>query len=114
MDLSIPVSNPNYVGGIEELKKFFKANSIDDSIYIFRTFISFVVNCKGQIGNFQIMSDDAGDAQRKKALNQILDIVKKMPRKWKPAISKEGKPIDSYQIIKLTIRGNKIIEVEYK
>jgi len=111
MDLSIPVVNPSYVGGVDELKKIFAANSIDDSPYIYRTFISFVVNCKGQIGNFQFMNDAKADKQQQQALNQILEIVKKMPRKWKPAISKEGNPVDSYQIIKLTIRGSKIIDV---
>jgi hypothetical protein len=114
MDLTIPVSNPSYIGGAEELKRFFKANSIDNSPYLFRTFIGFVVNCKGQLGNFQFIIDKKGDEQREQALEQVLDIAKKMPLKWKPAISKEGKPIDSYQIIALTIRGSDIIEVEYK
>jgi len=110
MDLNFPDCSPTYDGGVEELKKFFRANSIDDSIYLFRTAISFVVNCKGQVGNFQFLYEGKADSRQE----QVLDLVKKMPRKWKPAISKEGKPVDSYQIIILTTKGSKIIDVEYK
>ena len=113
MDLNIPVSNPIYVGGVKELMKYFKANSIDDSPYTFRTFIHFVVNCKGQIGDFQILLDGKGNIKQE-LLDQVLYRSKKMPRKWKPAISKEGKAVDSYQMITLTIKGSKIIDVEYK
>lgn len=109
MDLNIPASNPSYDGGVKELEKFFKANSIDDSIYMFRTLISFVVNCKGQLGDFQLMNNEKDLLQE-----QVLEIVKKMPRKWKPAISKEGKPVDSYQIITVTVRGSEFLNAEYK
>lgn len=109
MDLTIPLSNPRYVGGVEELTKYFAANPINDSDYGFRTFIGFVVNCKGEVGNFQIVSEGRGDLRE-----QVLEKVKKMPQKWKPAISKEGKPVDSYQIIILTLAKGKFTYVEYR
>lgn len=109
MDLSIPLSNARYAGGAEALLNDFNAHSIDESIYTFRTAIYFVVNCKGQIGNFQIVDDVHDDL-----VNQVFEVVKKMPQKWKPAISKEGKAVDSYQVITLTVKSSKIIDVQYK
>jgi len=110
MDLNIPDCNPSYNGGVDELKNFFRANAIEDSIYLFRTAISFVVNCKGQIGDFQFLHEGKVESRQE----QVLAVVKKMPRKWKPAISKEGNPVDSYQIIIITTKSSKIIDVEYK
>ncbi|PWA05913.1 hypothetical protein [Flavobacterium psychrotolerans] len=111
MDLTIPFSNPKFGGGVEELKKYFKANSLSNS-NTFRILIGFIVNCKGQIGDFQIVSDEIGDLVI--LSEQVLEIVKKMPRKWKPATSKEGKPVDSYQVIQFTIIKGKFRDVEYK
>lgn len=110
LDLNLPSSNPEYIGGTEELMKFFKGNPIDDSNYAFRTFIYFVINCKGELGDFKLLNDAHTDVSRK----QLLEIAKKMPRKWKPAVSKEGKPVDSYQVIKLTNAGSNITDVQYK
>ena len=110
MDLHIPVSNPSYFGGVNALKKIFAANPIDNSIYMFRTSICFVVNCKGQIGDFQFLVDGKVEERQK----QVLDKVKKMSGIWKPAISKDGKPVDSYQVITLTTKGSEIIDVEYR
>ena len=110
MDLNLPASNPEYIGGTKELTKFFNGNQIEDSNYVFRTFIYFVINCKGELGDFKLLKGEDLDVSRK----QLLEIAKKMPRKWKPAVSKEGKPVDSYQIIKLTNAGSKITDVQYK
>ena len=110
MDLTLPMTNPSYIGGNKELLKFFKANPIQDSDYIFRTFIYFVVNCKGELGDFKFLNYENADESRK----QLFEIVKNMPWKWKPAMSKDGKPVDSYQIIKLTTKGGETIDVYYK
>ena len=37
-----------------------------------------------------------------------------MPRKWKPATSADGKPVDSYQVIQFMIVKGKFRDVEYK
>ncbi len=111
MDLKLPLSNPEYIGGSEELMKFFKGNPIDDSNYTFRTFIYFVINCKGELGDVKLLNSENADTGRRQ---QLLEIAKHMPRKWKPAISKEGKPVDSYQIIKLSTAGSKTTDVYYK
>lgn len=111
MDIAIPFSNPKFSGGAEELIKYFKANSLPNS-NIFRTLISFVVNCEGEVGSFQVLSDSKAD---KIVLDeQVLAIVKKMPRKWKPATTKDGKPVDSYQVLQLTIQNGKFTDVQYK
>ena len=108
MDLTIPLSNSQFRGGVEQLKKYFLANSFPD-YNEFRTFISFVVNCKGEVGDFNIMSDGRGAAVEK-----VFEIVKKMPKRWKPAISKDGKPVDSYQIIYCTLSQGKFTSIYYK
>lgn len=109
MDLAIPLSNPKYEGGVEALTQYFSVRSIDDSDHAFRTFIGFVVNCKGETGDFQIVSEGKGDYR-----DQVMEVVKKMPARWKPATSKEGKPVDSYQIIILTVAKGKFTQVECK
>ena len=110
MDLNLPLSNPTYIGGVEELTKFFKGNPIDDSNYTFRTFIYFVINCKGELSDFKLLNNENADKRRE----QLLEIAKQMPRKWKPAVSKDGKPVDSYQIIKLSTAGSKTTDVYFK
>jgi hypothetical protein len=37
-----------------------------------------------------------------------------MPRKWKPATSADGKPVDYYQVIQFTIVNGKFRDVYYK
>ena len=109
MDLAIPDCNPTYAGGAEELMKFLKANSINESIHIFRASICFVVNCKGQIGNFQIVNSPDEDL-----VKQVFEVIKKMPQKWRPATSKDGKPVDSYQMLTVTVKSSKFLDVYYK
>ena len=110
MDLKIPDCNPSYAGGVEELHKYFKANSVSNS-YTYTSSISFVVNCKGKVGNYQIVN---GKEDMGIYAEQVLEKVKKMPQRWKPAISKEDKPVDSYQILQFTIVKGKFRDVDYK
>ena len=107
MHLNIPASNPSYFGGAEALKNYFAATSLTKR-EMFRIFIGFVVNCKGKVGNFQIVSEGRSDMH-----NEVFEIAKKMQR-WKPALSKQGKPVDSYQILTLTIYKENIIDAYYK
>jgi hypothetical protein len=111
MDLTFPLSNPTYFGGEEALKKYFLTNPLNHS-KTFRTLIGFAVNCKGQLGNFLIASHGEGEIDLYS--KQVLEIVKKMPRKWKAATSEDGKPIDSYQVIQFTIVNGKFRDVYYK
>ena len=76
MNLNIPLSNPRYKGGVKELTKYFAANPLNNSETLFRTFIGFVVNCKGQVGDFQILSDGKGELLT--LSEQVLEIVKKI------------------------------------
>ena len=111
MDLAFPLSNPTYFGGEEALKKYFLTNPLNHS-KTFITIIGFAVNCKGQIGNFLIASNGQGEMLT--LSEQVLEIVKKMPQKWKPATSADGKPVDSYQVIQFTIVKGKFRDVYYK
>ena len=111
MDLAFPLSNPTYFGGDEALKKYFLTNPLNHS-KTFITIIGFAVNCKGQTGNFLIASNGQGEMLT--LSEQVLEIVKKMPQKWKPATSADGKPVDSYQVIQFTIVKGKFRDVYYK
>ena len=111
MDLVFPLSNPTYLGGEEALKKYFLTNPLNTS-KTFRTLIGFAVNCKGKLGNFLIASN--GEGELLTLSEQVLEIVKKMPRKWKPATSINGKSVDSYQVIQFTIVNGKFRDVYYK
>jgi hypothetical protein len=111
MDLIFPLSNPTYFGGEEALKKYFLTNPLNHS-KTFRILIGFAVNCKGQLGNFIIANE--GEGELTTIESQILEIAKKMPQKWKPATSADGKPVDSYQVIQFTIVKGKFRDVYYK
>ncbi|AUP77586.1 hypothetical protein [Flavivirga eckloniae] len=112
--LKNPDINPEYKGGIEELKKYFSVNALTDEIarnYIFRTSIGFKVNCKGEAGDFQIVTKGKGDLRE--LANQILEIVSNMPLGWIPAES-DGQKVDCYQILSFTATYGSLENVSYR
>lgn len=111
---SKPDKNPTFNGGIEKLKQYFAQNSLTDKRAqnnIFRVSIGFMVNCNGQIGDFQIITKGKGDL--KELSNQVLDIVNKMPNDWKPA-EKNGQQVDCYQILNFSVMQGGLDKVTYR
>lgn len=113
-NFSTPINNPTFIGGIEELKKYFISNPLTDERVkqlIFINKISFLVTCEGKIGNFKIVTK--GEGNFKTFSNQILAIVNKMPNTWKPAIV-DGKPVDCYQMLEFIVTEGHLDKVAYK
>ncbi len=113
-ELPKPTKNPEFSGGLESLKTYFAANSLSDEgakKMIFRVHISFLVNCEGKAGNFQIISKGKGVLEV--YAHQVLDIVKKMPQSWKTAIKKSD-AVDCYQVLSFTVMEGKLDKVSYR
>jgi hypothetical protein len=111
---SNPDKNPSFNGGIEKLKQYYAQNPLTDKRAqnnIFRVSIGFMVNCNGQIGNFQIVTKGKGDL--KELANQVLDIVNKMPNDWIPA-DKNGQKVDCYQILNFSVMQGSLDKVTYR
>jgi len=109
-----PITNPTFSGGLDELKKFFTANSLTDekaSQMIFRVSIAFVVTCDGKAGNFEIVTKGKGDLET--YANQVLAIVNKMPQNWQPATI-DGKSVDCYQVLSITATSGQLAKVSYR
>lgn len=109
-----PDTNPYFDGGIEELIQFFAKNELTDQRakdLMFSVVIAFVVDCNGKAGNFAIISKGKGLGET--LANQVLEKVNKMPQNWKPA-TKNGKTVDSYQVLYFSIDDGKFAKVSYR
>ena len=113
-ELPQPTINSKFIGGIEELKKYFAENTLTNpksKDIVFRTHIGFVVNCEGKAGNFEITNNGKGDLQL--LSEDVLKIIKAMPQNWEPAEFKRLK-VDSYQILSFTIVNGNLTKVNYR
>lgn len=113
-DYQEPDNYPEYKGGIEKLKEYFKENPLTDNRageMIFRVSISFIVNCNGQPGDFAIISKGKGDLEE--LANQVLEVVNNMPIDWLPATVKKN-PVDCHQVLSFTVLGGQLDKVSYK
>ncbi|PKP47026.1 MAG: hypothetical protein CVT94_12790 [Bacteroidetes bacterium HGW-Bacteroidetes-11] len=109
-----PAINPTFMGGPDELKKYFVANPLTDekaTQMIFRVSIAFMVTCDGNAGNFVIVTKGKGDMAT--YANQVLAIVNKMPQKWQPA-TVDGKAVDCYQVLSFSPTGGQLDNVSYR
>jgi len=107
-ELPIADNNPEFEGGIEALKSYFAENPLTDTKVkdlVFRVSIGFVVNCKGETGNFQILTKGKGELET--FANQVLERVNNMPQNWKPA-KKNGEVVDCYQVLSFTVIGGQL------
>jgi len=113
-ELPFADNNPEFEGGIEALKNYFAEHPLTNSRakdLIFRVAIGFVVNCKGEAGNFQIITRGQGELET--FANQVLEIVNNMPQNWKPA-KKKGEAVDCYQVLSFTVSGGQLDKVSYR
>lgn len=113
-NLQIPNSNPKFIGGISELKKYFSENKLSNEKakgIVFRVHIGFIINCNGEIGSFELVSNGKGDL--KILGEEVLNIVSKMPKNWEAA-KIDGKSTDSYQILSFTIVDGDLTKVNYR
>lgn len=113
-EIAKPTTNPTFMGGLDELKKYFAANPLTDEKakqMMFRVSIAFVVTCDGKAGNFVIVTKGRGDLAT--YANQVLAIVNKMPQNWQPA-TVDGKPVDCYQVLSFSPTSGQIDRVSYR
>lgn len=106
--------NPKYPGGIDKLKTYFSNNNLTDKRangIVFRVSIGFLVNCKGETGNFQIVTEGKGDLRE--LAQQVLEKAKAMPDKWIAATTNSGS-VDSYQILSFTVTNGTLDKVSYR
>jgi hypothetical protein len=109
-----PATNPKYSGGIPELRKFFANKKLIDARAagrVFRVAIGFVVNCKGEAGNFQVISEGKGDLSE--MADEVLKMAMSIPGKWEPAMS-GSQNVDAYQILSFTIMNGALDKVSYR
>lgn len=109
-----PDQNPKYEEGLETLKDFFAKNSLADKRakgMVFRVHIGFVVNCRGEAGHFEIVSEGKGDL--KELGEEVLKIARAIPGKWIPA-SANGQSVDCHQVLSFTVAAGKLDRVTYR
>lgn len=109
-----PDTNPNFEGGIEELKKYFVESALTDNRLkgvVFRVAIGFIVDCNGKAGNFVVITKGKGLAET--FANQVLEKVNNMPQNWKPAIKDENQ-VDAFQVLSFTVISGQLDKVTYR
>ncbi len=109
-----PDTNPDFDGGLEELKKYFAEKPLTDERIkdaVFRVVIAFVVDCNGKAGNFMVISKGKGLAET--FANQVLARVNNMPQNWKAA-TVNGENVDCYQVLSFTVIGGQLDKVSYR
>lgn len=113
-ELPKPDSSPAFKDGEEVLKQYFTDHPLSDERAqnaVFRVIIGFLVDCKGQPGNYRIISRGKGLLET--LANQVLERVNKMPRNWEPA-QKDGQAVDCFQSVSFTIRNGEFVTVSVR
>ncbi|OFX26818.1 MAG: hypothetical protein A2033_11395 [Bacteroidetes bacterium GWA2_31_9] len=110
-----PKKSPEYINnGLSGIKSLFEKKSIESSEAdntVFRSHIAFIVNCNGEIGNFQIISKNENNI--KLLEEKLLLLVKENLSTWTPAENKKEK-VDCYQVLVFTVLNGNITNVFYK
>ena len=113
-DLKIPESRPVYSSGMEGLRDHFADKKLSDKRaenIVFRVAIGFLVNCNGEAGDFQVISEGKDDMDE--LARQVLDIVRSVHGDWVPASANE-KAVDCYQVLSFTVVNGELGKVSYK
>ena len=87
-----PKTLPYWADGDSVLEAWFKTQTIDDERE-FRWNVAFVVNCKGEVGSWTLVSR-SDDYEGIKMRDTLFDILSKLPNKWVPATDENGNPVD--------------------
>lgn len=110
-----PKANPAYKGEKGSLRTWFLNHPLTDQRAqdrLFRVRIAFIVNCKGEAGNWQVISKGKGELFE--FANMVMEIVKKLPQRWTPATDKKGNPVDCWQILEFTVSNGSLTNANYK
>lgn len=110
-----PKKNPEYVGGKSDFRNWFLKNPLTDERAkdrLFRVRLAFMVNCKGEVGQWQVISKGKGELFE--FANIVLELVKTMPHNWSPATDRKGNPVDCWQIMEFTVSNGVLTNGNYR
>ena len=110
-----PKKSPSYQGGLSTFRNWFLKNPLTDERAknrLFRVRLAFMVNCKGEVGQWQVISKGKGELYE--FANIVLDLVKTMPHNWDPATDRKGNPVDCWQIMEFTVSDGILTNANYK
>lgn len=120
-DYPHPMYDCSFRGGFGLLQDYFDEHPLKDESLkglVFRVTIKFLVNCKGEAGNFEIISDVRGEM--KSYANQVLAVVNGMPQRWEHTSewddsndSKFPSPVDCICVLQLEVSSGKIKRLPY-
>ena len=91
-----PKTLPYWADGDSVLEAWFETQTIDDERE-FRWNVAFVVNCKGEVGGWTLISPSGSvfdDYEVIEMRDALFDILSKLPNKWVPATDENGNPVD--------------------
>lgn len=110
-----PKKNPAYMGDKSTFRSWFLNNSLTDERVknrLFRVRLAFMVNCKGEVGQWKVISKGKGELYE--FANIVLEFVKTMPHNWTPATDRKGNPVDCWQIMEFTVSDGNLTNGNYK
>ena len=113
--LKTPKKNPTYTDDIGKLRTWLQNKPLTDERAkerLFRVRIGFLVNCKGEAGQWQILNRGKGELNE--FAEMVLDIVKELPQRWVAAEDKKGNKVDCWQLLEFTVSNGTFINVNYK
>lgn len=108
--MTLPDVKPEYETGNTGLLAYFAENEYPSS-QPFTVSIGFLINCKAQAGNYQILTKHSVENQFLAEL--ILAQVKEIPSKWMPGKVK-NRFVDCYEVLQIMIQEGKVVKVGLK
>jgi len=110
-----PKKNPVYEGGKNAIRNYFLNRPVPDERVkdrLFRVRVAFLVNCNGEVGQWQIISKGKGELYE--LANIVFEQVRTLPNKWQPAEDRKGNKLDCWQILEFTVSNGILTNANYK
>ncbi|MCR5191703.1 MAG: hypothetical protein K6D59_00225 [Bacteroidales bacterium] len=110
-----PKKSPTYKGNKEALRNWFLNHPLTDDRAkerLFRVRLGFLVNCKGEAGQWRVISKGKGELFE--FANMVKELVETLPQNWEPATDKKGNPLDCWQILEFTVSDGILTNANYK
>lgn len=110
-----PKKTPYYDGDKELMRNYFAKHPLTDDRAkerLFRVVIAFIVNCNGEAGQWQIITKGRGELAE--YANMVLEVVRNMPQRWKPATDRKGNPVDCWQVLEFTVSKGLLTSANYR
>jgi len=110
-----PKKSPTYIGGKTPLRNYYLNHPLTDERVkdrLFRVRIGFLVNCNGEVGQWQIINKSTGELYEMATV--VLETAKTLPARWEPAEDKKGNKVDCWQILEFTVSNGILTNANYK